>query len=61
MTLPFSTSASSHVATSILLHEDLEEDEFNEVVDWLEKIYEEQNPIQLFLNNKPVLLERNVD
>jgi len=50
----------------VMEEEGLEEAEFNEVVDWLEKIYEdkrEQKPIKrelllLFLNNQPVLLER---
>lgn len=48
-------------------HEELEEDEFNDIADWLEKVYEdkrEQKPIKrelllLFLNNRPVLLGRD--
>lgn len=46
--------------------EDLEETDFNEIMEWLEKVYEdskEQKPIKrdlllLFLNKKPMLLER---
>lgn len=53
--------------TNVMDDENLEEQEVNEIVEWLENVYDdkrEQKPIKrelllLFLNNKPILLGRD--
>jgi hypothetical protein len=56
-----------HYKDDLMDEEDIKEQEFNEIVEWLEKVYDdkkEQKPIKrelllLFLNNKPVLLGKD--